>query len=43
MLLQADNNQEQQRAKHQKELLKRLNDDAKERLLNQKGSVAKEK
>jgi hypothetical protein len=42
-ILKADNNQEHQRAKHQKELLKKLNEDAKERLLNQKGSVAKEK
>ncbi len=43
LCIQADNNQEQQRAKHQKELLKRTNDEAKERLLNQKGAVAKEK
>jgi hypothetical protein len=41
--IKADNNQEQQRAKHQKDLLKKLNEDAKERLLNQKGSVAREK
>ena len=38
-----DNNQEQQRKEHQKELGKRLNDDAKERILKQKGIVVKDK
>ncbi len=39
----ADNNQEQARKQHQKDLSKRLNEEAKERLLSQKGAVAKEK
>ena len=39
----ADNNQEQARKEHQKELSKRLNDEARDRILNQKGAVAKEK
>jgi nucleosome binding factor SPN SPT16 subunit len=39
----ADNTEEQKRKEHQKELAKRLNDDARERLLNQKGAVSKEK
>ncbi len=43
LTLQADNTQEQGRKHHQKELSKRLNEEAKERLLSQKGGVAKEK
>ncbi len=39
----SDTNQEQVRREHQKELAKRLNDEAKERLLNSKGAVNKEK
>lgn len=39
----ADNNQEQQRKEHQKELARRLNEEAKDRILNQKGAVAKER
>ena len=39
----ADNNQEHQRREHQKELAKRLNEEAKERILKQKGAVSKEK
>ena len=39
----SDNNQEHQRKEHQKELAKRLNEEAKERILKQKGIVTKEK
>ena len=39
----ADNNQEHQRKEHQKELAKRVNEEAKERILKQKGNVTKEK
>lgn len=39
----SDTNQDHARREHQKELAKRLNDEAKERLLNQKGAVSKEK
>ena len=39
----SDTNQEQVRRDHQKELGKRLNEEAKERLLNSKGAVNKEK
>lgn len=39
----ADNNQEQARKQHQKDLSKKLNEDAKERLLSKKGGVSKEK
>lgn len=39
----ADNNQEQQRKEHQKELAKRLNEEAKERILKQNGVIVKEK
>lgn len=39
----ADNNQEHQRKEHQKELAKRLNEEARERILKQKGIVSKEK
>lgn len=39
----ADNNQEHQRKEHQKELGKRLNEEAKERILKQKGGSVKEK
>lgn len=39
----SDNTQEQQRKEHQKELAKRVNEEAKERILKQKGIVAKEK
>jgi len=39
----SDTNQETQRKEHQRDLMKRLNEDAKDRILNQKGSVSKEK
>lgn len=39
----ADHNQEQVRKEHQKELSKRLNEEAKERILSKKGSVVTEK
>ena len=39
----SDNNQEHQRKEHQKELARRLNEDAKERILKQKGIISKEK
>lgn len=39
----SDNNQEHQRKEHQKELARRLNEEAKERILKQKGIVSKEK
>ena len=39
----ADNNQEQVRKEHQKELSRRVNEEARDRILNQKGAVAKEK
>lgn len=39
----SDTNQEQARREHQKELLKKLNADAKDRLLNLRGQVSKEK
>lgn len=39
----ADNSQEHQRKEHQRELARRLNEDAKDRILNHKGEVTKEK
>lgn len=39
----SDTNQETQRKEHQRNLMKRMNEEAKDRILNQKGSVSKEK